>query len=83
MLRGDIVGSFRAHPLGPIIVLAAFLAVIAIPITLLKGRSGKADDTEIHEERVAGRRNLSLILIGLIILAWIINIARAFGLISW
>jgi hypothetical protein len=83
MLRGDFIGSFHAHPLGPIIVLSALVAVLAVPIILLTRGNRGSEYTGKTDERGAGRKVFSIILISLIVLAWIINIARAFGLILW
>lgn len=83
MLRGDFVGSFHAHPLGPIIVLSAFVAVLAVPIILLTRSNRGSENPGNTDERGSGRKASSIILISLIAIAWATNLARAFGLILW
>ena len=83
MLRGDFVGSFHAHPLGPIIVLSAFIAVLAVPIILLTRSNRRSENPGNTDERRSGRKAFSIILISLIAIAWAINLARAFGLVLW
>ena len=38
MWRGDVVGAFHYHPLGPLLFAGSFLAVIAVAVLLVSGR---------------------------------------------
>jgi hypothetical protein len=70
MLHGDLAGSFRAHPLGPFLVIGAFFAVLHLPIALLK--------VDHPHAKTIDRRWSSWLILGLLALSWAINLARFF-----
>jgi hypothetical protein len=76
MVHGDIAGSFRMHPLGPVVVIAAIMAVVYLPFAIVKPSVGE----------VSGSRNNRWWMwsfVGVILLAWMINLGRHFGLLGW
>jgi hypothetical protein len=74
MLHGDIGGSFRMHPLGPVVVIGAVMSVVYLPWAIM-GR----------KELEAGgiRRWIMWGLVGVVLVAWMISLGRHFGYIGW
>jgi len=82
MVRGDIAGSFDAHPLGPLITIA--MAII-IPLSIMVAFSkepGKNKASDTTSDSTTGRWT-GWVFLALFAIAWIISLGRHFHLINW
>ncbi len=78
IVRGDLAGSFHAHPLGPLLALGMALV---IPISVLRLISGK-DDYATREEGKLNRLVLWMLL-AMIAFSWALILLRHYGIIGW
>jgi len=77
MVRGDIAPSFKSHPLGPIFITGLILAVPWSIYSFFR----KEKDEKTGKSHF-GRYSFAIV-IGLVLIGWIINLARHFDLIRW
>jgi len=77
-VRGDFAGSFRAHPLGPLLVVCMFFAIPLTFFVFLKPEKKSGPPAVLMTGKT-----LSIIIAALALLSWIINLARHFHIIGW
>jgi len=82
MLHGDVVGSFRAHPIGPLFILAAIAAIVWAPFVLLIPER-IPDNRERQTERSRAGGRIGPIILLVLLATWAINLVRHFGLVNW
>ena len=82
MVRGNLAESFHVHPLGPLLTLVMLLVIPVSIRNLLVKESEKPVQSSLQSTTDAGRWML-WVLLGLLIAAWMISLARHFGLIVW
>lgn len=80
--RGDIIGGFRAHPLGP---LLALLMVLAIPysVWVLITDRGESASKPVGAPGTARGKWILWLAAALILASWGLSLARHFGLTGW
>jgi len=74
MLHGDFIGSFRIHPLGPLLVIGLALIVPGSLWMLFRKESGNGP---------VSTRAFTYVIIVLILLSWTVNLVRHFKIIDW
>jgi len=82
MVRGNLAESFHVHPLGPLFTLVMLL-VIPLSIRKLLVKEPESPGQSGSESTIDAGRWMMWILLGLLIAAWFISLARHFGLIVW
>ncbi|MCX6645769.1 MAG: DUF2752 domain-containing protein [bacterium] len=81
VVRGRIIEGFRYHPLGPFLV---FMVLISIPASVWILVTPDIAETEFQRERNRYlSKMLTWITVALIILAWLVTLARHFNFIGW
>jgi hypothetical protein len=77
MARGRIVRGYQEHSLGPVIAALVLLTIpysifiLATPDPAASGKTGK--------ERIAANRIITASVVGLIIIAWVLNLVRFYS----
>lgn len=82
MVRGNLIESFHVHPLGPLLTLSMLL-IIPLSIRSLFVKEPESTKQSSSESTIDAGRWLLWILLGLLLAAWIVSLARHFGLIVW
>ncbi len=74
IMRGDLAGSFRIHPLGPVLILG-LVHMVPVWVWILFRKDDDAGPVSTKAFTIA--------LIALVLLSWAINLVRHFKFIEW
>jgi len=77
---GNIGGSFRAHPLGPVF---AMIMVLAIPYCLWILLSPEKQEIKSEEKPVPTNRKTTIVILVVLLMAWAVSLMRHFQIINW
>ena len=80
IIRGDIIGGIRIHPLGPVVIIGSIFILVWAPVTSLKIIRSRET---VKKSDAATNRWPIISLTIVILIAWMITLARHFRLIVW